>query len=108
MTGPIIFADETARRQLLENEQVATFRREQRTTGSTWFRYSRTGTKQGDATVDEIGPVDVDPDDLRRWRPLSGFETVDDWIDAIAGLNGDVDGGYLYLVRLDGVDQGEA
>lgn len=109
MTGPIIFADETARDQLLNHRAVVTFRRSRRTTGETWFRYSRTGPKRGDVVVRELERVDVDPDDLSAWAWLSGFESVDDWIDSIEELNGDVETGFVYRVDLlDVEDQGEA
>jgi hypothetical protein len=55
MTGPIVFSDETAREQLLEHGEVVTFRASRRTTGSTWFRDTRTGPKKGDVFVGEIG-----------------------------------------------------
>lgn len=106
MTGPIIFADETARRQLLDCGRVVTFRSSRRTTGSTWFRYSRTGPKQGDVLVEEIGPVRVERDELESYANLSGFESVDDWIDAIHDLNGDVETGFVYHVGLVDVERG--
>jgi len=67
MTGPIIFANETARGQLEEEGEVVTFRRSERTTGKTWYRYSRTGPKQGDVLVEKLrvvdprNPFDLDP-----------------------------------------------
>lgn len=97
--GPIIFADETARAQLVEHGEVVTFRTSQRTTGETWWRETRTGTKEGDVTVEEIGPADPgDPNDLREHRPLSGFETVEAWQIAIRELNDEMSDGYLYRV----------
>lgn len=96
--GPIIFADETARSQLVEHGEVVTFRQTKRTTGDTWWRTSRTGEKEGDVTVEEIKAVDPfhDGDELREYRELSGFETVLDWQKAIQSLNGGLDSGYLY------------
>lgn len=99
MTGPILFADETARAQLVENGEAVTFRASQRTTGDTWWRETRTGTKEGDVRVEEIESADPsDPDDLRDYRPLSGFESVEEWQDAIRELNGKMSDGYLYRV----------
>lgn len=100
-TGPIIFADETARRQLVEEGEVVTFRTSERTTGETWWRESRTGEKQGDVTVELLaGAVRVAPHSshLIEYRYLSGFETVDEWVDAIEELNDDVERGRLYRV----------
>ena len=39
--GPNVFADETARGQLVEHGEVVTFRASERTTGDTWWRTSR-------------------------------------------------------------------
>ena len=100
MTGPILFSDETARAQLVNHGEAVTFRASQRTTGDTWWRETRTGTKEGDVHVEEIGPADPsDPDDLRDHRPVSGFESVEDWRAAIRELNGELSSGYLYRVE---------
>lgn len=101
MTGPIIFSDETARRQLTDHGVVVTFRTRERTTGSTWWRESRTGPKRGDVTVERLREVDPsDPADLARDSPISGFESVEAWQDAIARLNGGLpERGVLYLAR---------
>jgi len=85
MTGPIIFGDETARRQLVSQGDVVTFRESERTTGRTWWRESRTGTKRGDVTVVNLGKIR--PYAL-QWLPSdvtdrSGFDTVDEWKSAI-------------------------
>ena len=102
--GPIIFADETARRQLVEEGEVVTFRASRRTTGSTWWRRSRLGPKQGDVHVEEIGEVDAsDPSALKQYRPLSGFSSVAEWQQAIRNLNGQTPtDGILYRVTVDG------
>lgn len=100
-TGPIIFADETARNQLLEEGEVVTFRTSQRTTGETWWRRSRTGQKCGDVLVEEIG--ECDPRDLQELEPygrLSGFHTVREWQLAIDALNEGLEPGYLYRVTI--------
>lgn len=98
--GPIIFADRTARSQLLSDNEVVTFRRSSRTTGDTWWRESRLGPKQGDVRVEEIGEVDPsDPTELEEYREVSGFETVSGWQAAMRELNGGLpDSGYLYRV----------
>lgn len=98
--GPIIFADMTARTQLLTENEVVTFRKNSRTTGDTWWRESRLGPKRGDATVTEISKVDPRNDSaLSEYRELSGFESVEAWQQAIQSLNGSLPSeGYLYHV----------
>lgn len=99
--GPILFGHETARSQLIDEGEVVTFRESQRTTGSTWWRESRTGPKKGDVQVDEIGKVDLreDRDVLAEYADKSGFGTTEDWIEAIRNLNGSPTySGYLYRV----------
>lgn len=99
--GPIIFADEIARSQLLEHGEVVTFRKSERTTGKTWWRESRLGTKEGDVTVEEIGVVNPSHvSDLKPYQELSGFESVQDWQKAIINLNGNLPNrGHLYRVQ---------
>lgn len=98
--GPIIFADETARAQLQTHGEVITFRLTDRTTGDTWWRKSRLGTKEGDVHVEEIGRVDPrDPESLQPYRTKSGFESVEAWQQAIRSLNGSLPAaGRLYHV----------
>lgn len=100
--GPIIFANQTARKQLVEHGEVVTFRKSRRTTGQTWWRKSRLGTKEGDVTVSELGKVDpADPDDLEPYRPRSGFSSIQSWQQAIGSLNDELPTeGWLYRVRL--------
>lgn len=99
--GPIIFADEIARSQLREHGRVVTFRKSSRTTGETWWRKSRFGTKEGDVTVAEIGVVDpAEASELESYQTLSGFASVPEWQQAIATLNGGLpDRGRLYRVE---------
>jgi hypothetical protein len=99
--GPIIFADTTARRQLIHEGEVVTFRKNSRTTGDTWWRESRVGPKQGDVTVTEIMAVDPSKKSaLAEYQNLSGFESVDAWQKAIADLNGSLPAeGILYRVE---------
>lgn len=99
--GPIVFADETARAQLLRG-RVATLRPDRRTVGETHARWARTGTKQADVVIREAGVVDpTDTEALAPSRELSGFETVADWQAALRELHGDLpDRAYLYDVVL--------
>jgi len=98
--GPIIFADETARTQLETHGEVVTFRTTARTTGDTWWRKSRLGSKEGDVHVEALETVDPrEPSELRPHRPVSGFETVEAWQQAIRSLNGSLPAeGRLYRV----------
>ena len=99
MTGPILFADETARAQLVNDGEAVTFRASQRTTGDTWWRETRTGTKEGDVHVKEIGAADPSrAGELEPYASLSGFDSVEDWQAAIRELNGELSDGYLYRV----------
>jgi hypothetical protein len=99
--GPIIFADENARQRLQEQGWVVTFRASQRTTGETWWRKSRTGSKEGDVIVTEIGEADASEiATLRPYARPAGFETPEDWQTAIRELNGNLPRGYLYEARL--------
>lgn len=98
--GPIIFANEIARQQLLTEGEVVTFRKSPRTTGDTWWRESRLGPKQGDVAVRQIGEIDPRDDSiLAEYQELSGFESVHDWQLAIRNLNGSLPtSGQLYHV----------
>jgi len=99
--GPIVFADERARRQLVDDGEVITFRISDRTTGETWWRESRTGVKQGDCRVELLGPVDpADKCVLMAYYREAGFESVDAWQEAIRELNGDLSDGFLYRVTI--------
>ena len=102
--GPIIFADPTARSQLLDEGQAVTFRQTQRTTGETHARWERLGKAQADVRVEEIAVVEPTKESLRPYREASGFETVEKWIDAIGELNGGVpQQGHLYRATLLGI-----
>jgi hypothetical protein len=98
--GPVIFSDDTARAQLVEDGEVVTFRTSERTTGSTWCRETRTGPKKGDCHIERIGAVDAAVDgELAPFRDRSGFDSVEAWRSAIRSLNGNVGEGILYRVR---------
>jgi hypothetical protein len=100
--GPIVFADETARRQLQQHGEAVTFRAAERTTGATWWRKSRTGVKMGDCTVTYIEPVDPSVRaDLNEYQQLSGFDDVRSWQAAIKALNDGLTPGHLYRVETD-------
>lgn len=99
--GPIIFANETARQQLVEEGEVITFRKNTRTTGETWWRESRTGPKRGDVLVE--WEKDVCPHGtgmaLDPYVELSGFNSVHHWQQAIRAENGGMPAeGELYRV----------
>jgi hypothetical protein len=99
--GPIVFSDATARKQLVDEGRVVTFRKRDRTTGATWWRKSRTGEKEGDVVVKQIAKIDpADSMLLAFHREESGFETTKAWMDAIRELNGGElpESGYLYEV----------
>jgi len=101
--GPIIFANETARGQLVNHGEVVTFRKSQRTTGKTWWRESRLGEKKGDVLVEEIGSRPPLGSELFPYVELSGFDSVGDWQDAIESVNGCMpESGYLYRATLIG------
>jgi hypothetical protein len=96
--GPIIFANESARSQLVDHGEVITFRGE-RTTGETWWTDEYGTPKNGDCTVERIAAVEPTPTALARYQSLSGFPSTSAWIDAIADLHGPTtDTGYLYRV----------
>lgn len=96
--GPIIFANEYARGQLLDHGEVITFRGD-RTVGKTWWTDEYGTCKNGDCTVEQIGEVAPTTDALDGYQPLSGFPTTSDWIDAIAELHGETtETGFIYRV----------
>ena len=97
--GPIIFAHETARNQLLENGVVTTFRAEERTTGDTWWRDHRTGPKRGEVHVEHVAKLVPTEDALEEFRTESEFATTADWRAAITDLNNGWTGmGHIYRV----------
>ena len=97
--GPITFAHETARNHLLENGVVTTFRAEERTTGDTWWREHRTGSKRGEVHVEPVAKLVPTVDALEEFRAESGFATAADWRAAIIDLNNGWRGmGHIYRV----------
>ena len=97
--GPIIFSVPEAREQLETEGEVVTFRKNERTTGETWWRETRTGPKRGDVTVEHIGEADpIWPMTLEPYWQKSGFRSVQSWVDAILNTYGDPGEGHLYRV----------
>lgn len=87
--GPIVFSVPEARTELEEEGEVYTFRPSERTTGETWWRTSRTGPKEGDVLVEDVGAVDPrNPLDLTPYVDRSGFETEAEWMGVIERLHG--------------------
>ena len=96
--GPIIFANEFARGQLLAHGEVVTFR-DERTTGETWWTGEYGTAKNDDCTVERIGAVEPTTQALDRYQSLSGFPSTTAWSDAIDALHGaTTESGYLYHV----------
>jgi hypothetical protein len=103
--GPIIFGHPDARRHLMEEGEVYTFRTSDRTTGETWARESRTAPKLADVTVTKVCGIPAPrEDDLNReWGRKSGFRTRERWWNAIEEVHGDgLAEGYVYHVQLRG------
>lgn len=105
--GPIIFANETARSQLVDEGIVTSFRTRDRTTGDTWWRESRTGEKRGDVHVEKVARVrsPITVQQLGPYADRSGFDSARDWLDAIVEVHGQPVGdydseivGYIYEV----------
>lgn len=99
--GPIVFSNEIARNQLIDEGVVTTFRTRERTVGETWWRESRTGEKRGDCTVEVV--CECDPSvhaQLDQFVSTSGFESVAEWQDSIKQLHdGDIPHtGWIYRV----------
>lgn len=100
--GPIIFSNEQARTQLLEEGEVYTFRADERTTGETWARASRTGPKIADVVVEEVCAIPAPrPTDLQdEWAANSGFGSRSAWWEAIEDLHGTPQSGVVYRCEL--------
>jgi len=101
--GPVIMGHPVARKQLEDNGMVYSFRTSDRTTGETHYRYERTGKGQGKVNIakasDEIQPRESF---LLRFVQASGFDSVEEWIEAIEQVHGGTDGGYVYRIELRG------
>ena len=103
--GPVIFAHRIARGQLQSVGEVITYRAgaDHRTTGRTHARWKRTGTKQLDVEITHLTRCNAVLDNriLAAARPLSGFESVREWKEAIKEMNGGTwpREGHLYHVQ---------
>ena len=110
MTGPISFSDSHARGHLLRESEVYTLRPEDRTTGETWLRWSRTGSKVGEVRIERV-VEDVGPEDLKRYADRSGLRTAPAWALAAQVLHGPdtdlLDRLAIYRVELLDVDESE-
>jgi len=100
--GPIIFGNDDAREYLLENGEVYTFRSDERTTGDSWMRASRTGEKIADLVVDLVCHIPApECKDLKvEWGRRSGFGGRRSWWHAIEEIHGKPQVGYVYHVTL--------
>lgn len=94
--GPIIFANEFARRQLVDHGEVITFRGD-RTVGETWWTDEYGTKRNGYCTVERIEAIEPTQTNLAQYHELSGFPSTVLWMDAIDDLHDD-GAGYLYRV----------
>ena len=97
----MIFQSEKARRFLLENGVVFTFRAKRRKKlGRDWITDRRGGHKIADILVEEEGKFK--PQELDLNVEYSGFNTLEEWIGEIKRLNGGrlPSEGWLYKVTL--------
>jgi hypothetical protein len=99
--GPVQLSHGTARGHFLRNGQVVSFRTSDRTTGETWWHETRGDTKEGDVVVEKLCEAEAWHGDFQlfRWLNHSGFESVEQWVDAIHEMHGEVSEGYLYRIR---------
>ena len=97
----MIFKSEKARRFLLENGVVFSFRSKRRKKlGRDWITDRRGGHKIADALVEEEGKFKLQ--DLGLYVEYSGFSTLEEWIAEIRRLNrGKLPAeGWLYKIAL--------
>ena len=97
----ISFSHEIPWRQIVEDGEVVTFRKRRRKNPNcqTWCNRGRGQTKEFDVRIREIGEVEPTPETLSQYVDRSGFDSTNDWVDAIQQLNGDVpETGWLYVV----------
>ena len=82
----ISFSLDKPRAQLVNKGIVYTVRKKRRKqTGRTWWNKGRTLHKEGDVDISECG--EVQPHDLRGYAYASGFNTTQEWYDAIVAVN---------------------
>ena len=113
----IIFSNEKARTHLLEKEFVYTFRKNRRKqfikmpemrqrvgTGLfDWATDKRLGKKITDITIHEYGPYYHIPgpytlDQLEPYHLWSGFDSLEEWKEAILAYSPGLEKGWLYKV----------
>ena len=97
----MIFQSEKARRFLLENGVVFTFRAKRRKKlGRDWISDRRGGRKIANVLVEEEGKFK--PQELGLYVEYSGFSTLEEWIEEIRRLNrGKLPAeGWLYKIAL--------
>jgi hypothetical protein len=82
----MIFADENARRQLLEKGFVYTFRTHQHKVGRDWATDKRGGRKICDIDIMLVKEIDS-AEELIPFVDSSGFRNVYEWVRAIRRLN---------------------
>jgi hypothetical protein len=95
----MIFADEKARRQLLEKGFVYTFRIRKHKVGRDWATDRRGGRKICDIDVMLVREI-ASPEELIPYVIGSGFNNAYEWVRAIRRLNPKLRQirGYLYRV----------
>ena len=78
----IIFQNYKARKQLVHNGEVFTFRTKPHKLGKDWITDMRCGKKICDVEVVQCFKIN-NSDELKPFVNASGFETLTQWIDAI-------------------------
>lgn len=98
----MIFQSNKARGFLLRTGFVYTFRTKKRKEmGRDWINEKRGGKKIANVFILKIKEIN-DIDDLERYVPQTGFDSLKEWKDEITNMNGGKlpDSGYLYLVQV--------
>lgn len=108
MSKPMIFGVDEAFKQLRDEGVVTTFRTRRRGPERVWVRRSRTGKKEFDAEIVDVYPVypfhegsniPGSAQHVRVFADWSGFDSVSDWRDAIRDTHGEVEQGYVHVVK---------
>jgi len=99
-TGPVRIRSDQPLERFVDEGEIIVFRANSRTTGQTWWSDSLRGCKQGDALVEEVGPVDLrDLANLEEYLGRSGFSSLGEWRSWISEMyHRDVNEGVLYRV----------
>lgn len=97
------FQSSKARAFLLRTGFVYTFRKKKRKKemGRDWISEKRGGKKIANVFILKIKEIN-DMDDLERYVPQTGFDSLKEWKDEITNMNGGKlpNSGYLYLVQI--------